>query len=366
VQKFGARIVPKRFTRTAPGGWRAGDTIESLLTPWGIVEDWRTILRVLITGANGFVGKTLAEDMTQAGWYVRGAVRRDSAVQELPPGVEPALVTTPLAKSAWRESVHSMDVVIHLIGRTHHTADSGLHDIDSYRQTNVDVTRGLYAASLESSPKRFIYVSSVKAVGEGGVGARYSEFTECQPQDAYGITKREAEIWLATKARESGLDTTILRPPMIYGPRVQANFLRLLDLVARGYPLPFGSLTNARSILYVKNLSAALLAVATNTKAITRTFFVADALPLSTKELTRSLAELMGKRPFLFPFPTNVLEWAGRITGHGGEVAKLVTSLVVDTDPIRNEIGWTPPYTTHEGLAATTASYLADRNRGRL
>ncbi len=320
-------------------------------------------MRVLITGANGFVGRAVSTCLAERGWSVRAAVRRETALPHLADDVEAVVVRDPDGEADWQAAVRGMDAVVHLIARTHQASDGGLASLSMYRETNVGITQRLATACLLTGPMRFVFLSSVKAVGERSFGAPLTEGTRCRPEDAYGISKREAEVWLTTRARDRGLEATILRPPLVYGAGVRANFLRLMKLVDRGAPLPLAGVRNRRSMIFVENLADAVVAVLTSPQATDETFFCADPEPLSTPELVRELATLMGRRARLVPVPTRILELGGRIARREEEVARLVGSLQVSTDLIRKRIGWRPPYKTREGLAATVDWYRTQQQR---
>jgi len=203
--------------------------------------------------------------------------------------------------------------------------------------------------------KRFVFVSTVKVNGEGRDDP-YRETDPPAPEDAYAISKWEAEQGLRRVAQETGMEVVILRPPLVYGPAVKANFLQLMRTVERGWPLPLGAIRNRRSLLYLGNLVDAIRVCVEHPAAAGQTFLLDDGEPISTTGLVRALARAMGRPARLLAVPVGVLELAGALLGKRAAVMRLVGSLYVDSSAIRTRLDWTPPYSMEEGLAATVAS----------
>jgi nucleoside-diphosphate-sugar epimerase len=312
--------------------------------------------RVLVTGANGFVGAAVCARLLEAGCEVRAAVRSTRAVGDLPRGVEPHIVQGISTAAHWAEAVAGVDAVVHLIARTHVMRETARDALAEYRAVNVTGTEALLDACVRAGVSRFVYLSSVKAVGEGGESA-YSEQTRCAPEDEYGISKLEAEQRVVARCTSAGIDHVILRPPLVYGPRVRGNFLRLLRAVERGYWLPLGMVENRRSMVYVGNLASAVLAVLRQPAGFSGTFHVADPEALSTAELVRRLATMMRRPARILPIPPALLRAGGRLLRREAEVDRLVGSLELRADAIRQSAGWVPPYTADEGLQATVQWY---------
>lgn len=272
---------------------------------------------------------------------------------------EIAVVQDYITDSAISAAVHGADVAIHLAARVHMMNDDAADPLAEFRRVNVEATRNLISQCADAGVKRFVFLSSVKAVGEGGPSA-YVETDSCRPQDPYGVSKMEAEEAVRSIGRERGIETVILRPTVVYGPRVRANILRLMKLVRRGVPLPLGAVRNRRSLVYVGNLVSAIETCLDHPKAAGETFFVADEPPISTRDLVESLARHMDKPARLLPVPPVMLRGAGMVTGKGAEVDRLIGSLAVDTSKIRSTLDWTPPHSTEEGLRATVEWFLQD------
>jgi UDP-glucose 4-epimerase len=227
----------------------------------------------------------------------------------------------------------------------------------AFRATNVDGTLRLAAAARQHGVPRFVFVSSIKAAAEQDRGQSLRENAPPRPEDAYGRSKRAAEDALTRLGDDTGLEIVIVRPPLVYGPQVRANFLRLMDAVWRGVPLPLGGADARRSMVYVGNLADALVHCATDPRAARECFHVADSDAPTVAELVRALGRHLGKPARLLPVPAAWLRMAGRLTGHSAQVDRLIGSLQVDTSHIRDVLGWQPPFSTDEGLAATADWY---------
>lgn len=223
-----------------------------------------------------------------------------------------------------------------------------------FREVNTEGTLNLAQQAAQAGVKRFVFVSSIKVNGEGR-NAPYRETDAPAPEDAYAISKWEAEQGLWRIAQETGLEVVVLRPPLIYGPGVKANFRRLLNTVARGWPLPLGAIENRRSLLYLGNFVDAIRACVEHPAAAGQTFLVDDGQPVSTPELVRAVARAMGRPARLLAVPAGVLELAGVLLGKRAVVARLTDSLWVDNSLIRTRLNWSPPYSMEVGLAATVA-----------
>ena len=304
---------------------------------------------VLVTGANGFVGSTLCPLLEAQGWTVRRAVRTaeqagDVAVGEIGPGAE------------WRPALEGANAIVHLAARTHVLHDTASDPLAEYRRINVEGTARLVQAAERAGVTRFVLMSSIKVNGEITHGAPFTESTAPQPQDAYGLTKCEAEELV----RASSLEATILRPPLVYGPGVKANFLRLLDGVARRMPLPLAAIDNRRSLIYVKNLAHAITTSLEQPTAMGKTFLVRDTEQPSTPELIRRMGVALGRAPRLFACPPWLLAAGATIAGRTDEWRRLSTSLEIDSSAIQQTLAWTPPYTLDQGLSATAEWYHSE------
>lgn len=316
--------------------------------------------RVLVTGANGFVGTSTCSYLQERGWAVIGVVRRPEAVRRLPRGVEGVVVGDIGPDTDWRQALRHVKAVVHLAAHVHRLHEQASNSIVEYRRVNVEGTRCLLDACSKVGVQRFLYMSSVKAVvGEGSpsYGRSFVETDVCDPVDPYGISKCEAENLVLGVGRQLGIEAVVLRPPLVYGPGVGANFGRLLDVVYRGWPLPLGGVRNARSMVYLGNLIDAIEVALRERAAAGQVFFIADDEALSTAQLIRRLANLLDSKAHLFSIPYSVLHCGALLIGRRAEVERLTSSLVVDTSKAKRLLAWKPPYSVDEGLRATVRWY---------
>jgi nucleoside-diphosphate-sugar epimerase len=311
----------------------------------------------LVTGATGFVGAHLIPALQGAGWTVRAAVRSSAGVA-LPEGVDRVAVGDLAQAPDLRDALAGVDVVIHLAGRAHVVRETAA-DVDRiFRRVNVAATRHLAEQAAAAGVRRFVLLSSVKVNGERTGDRPFTEADVPAPEDAYGRSKHEAEQALRAVGAATGLAVAIVRPPLVYGPGVKANFLRLLRLVDRGVPLPLGSVRNQRSLIGVWNLCDLIVACATHPAAAGETFLASDQRDLSTPELIRLIGHALGRPARLFPFPVTALRQAGRLAGQGDAVERLVGSLQVDSTKATRLLGWQPVVGVEEGLRRTGEWYL--------
>ncbi len=303
-------------------------------------------MRILVTGANGFVGRALCGHLGTLGQVVVSAVRRAS-------GLADEVVVGDIDDATdWTAALRGCDAVVHLVARVHVMDDTAQNSLALYRATNVEATLNLARQAAAAGVKRFVFISTIKVNGEGR-DAAYRETDVAAPGDAYAMSKWEAEQGLQRIARETGLEIVILRPPLVYGPGVKANFLRLMRIVGRGWPLPLGAIRNRRSLLYLGNFVDAIGLCVEHPAAAGQTFLLDDGEAVSTPELVRALANAMGRPVRLLLVPVGVLELAGALLGKRAAVARLTGSLFVDSSAIRSRLGWVPSYTLRQGLAAT-------------
>lgn len=316
-------------------------------------------MKILVTGATGFVGRALCEHLTANGHHVIPAVRREA-------GLADEVVVGDLGSSTgWHVALTGCDAVVHLAARVHVMDDTAQDPLALYRETNTEATLNLGRQAAAVGVKRLVYISSVKVNGEGA-DAPYRETDAPAPEDAYAKSKWEAEQGLGQIAQETGLEVVILRPPLVYGPGVKANFVQLMRMVERGWPLPLRAIHNRRSLLYLGNFVDAIRLCIEHPAAAGQTFLLDDGEAVSTPELIRALAHAMGRPACLLPVPVpvKVLELAGVLLGKRAAVARLVGSLYVDNSAIRSRLGWTPPNTLQRGVAETVADWRNCRDSG--
>ncbi|TAL97271.1 MAG: SDR family oxidoreductase [Paraburkholderia sp.] len=312
--------------------------------------------QVLVTGANGFVGQVLGRVLVDGGHSVTGLVRHAGGCGEgVKEWVHDRRDFVGLAE-AWPQGL-GPDCVIHLAARVHVMHDDAADPDAAFRATNVDGTLRIAAAARQNGARRFVFVSSIKAIADADDGRPLCEDHPAHPEDPYGRSKLEAERALVQYGNETGLEVVIVRPPLVYGPQVRANFLRLMDAIWRGVPLPLGAARAKRSLVYVGNLADALMRCATDSRAAGQCFHVADGSDPTVTELAQTLGRHLQKRARLFSLPSSWLRIAGRLTRRSAQVERLIGSLQVDTTRIRRVLDWHPPYSVDDGLAATAHWY---------
>ncbi|HKU15254.1 MAG TPA: NAD-dependent epimerase/dehydratase family protein [Steroidobacteraceae bacterium] len=311
---------------------------------------------VLVTGATGFVGRTLCGTLARAGHVVHAALRRQQAS---PAGAVRSHVVGDIgAGTEWRDALDStVDAVIHLAARTHMLHDTAANAA-AYSEINERGTARLADAAAAAGVRRFIYVSSVKVNGEQTTDRPFTASDIPRPLDAYGRSKQHGEMRLLEIAARSAMQAVIVRPPLVYGPGVQANFLRMMRWVDRGWPLPLGAVRNARSLVGVDNLCDLLRHAVTSEAAPGRVWMVSDCEDVSTPDLLLRIGAAMHRPVRLLPVPVAMLRAAATVVGRRQEIARLCGSLTVDVEPTRAQLQWHPPVTLQSGLARTVEAYL--------
>lgn len=312
-------------------------------------------MKVLVTGANGFVGRALCEALSRAGHEVVAGVRRPSGL----PGERllPALEDTP----AWgSEAGLACDVVIHLAARVHVMQEHSGDPTALYRQANTTATLALARAAARAGARRLIFLSSIKVNGEHSEPGRpFTAMDPPSPQDPYGVSKMEAELGLQRIGPDIGLDIVVVRPPLVYGPGVKANFASLMRAVSRGLPLPLGAATgNRRSLVALDNLVDLLLTCIDHPAAAGQTFLVSDGEDLSTAELIRRMGHALGQPARLLPVPTPLLNLGAGLLGRKAVAQRLLGNLQVDITPTCKTLGWTPSIGVDEGLRRAAAGMV--------
>jgi nucleoside-diphosphate-sugar epimerase len=306
----------------------------------------------VVTGASGFIGSSLSTSLLSSGYRVTAAVRAGT-LTELPArsGVERAIVGDINANTSWSSVLTNVDCVIHCAARAHVMHETGGDAVAAYRAVNVDGSRRLAEQAAAAGVRRLLYLSSIKVNGEQtALGASFLFSDTPAPEDAYAISKWEAEQAIREVAAQTGLEVVIVRPPLVYGPGVKGNLARLLKLTCLGLPLPFGVVRNQRSLIGLDNLVDLLIHCIDHPAAAGQTFLVSDGEDLSTPDLIRHMAAAMGRSARLFPMPVSLLRLAGSALGKRAEIDRLVGSLQIDSSHTRRVLGWTPPVSVQEGI----------------
>jgi UDP-N-acetyl-alpha-D-quinovosamine dehydrogenase len=321
---------------------------------------------VLVTGASGFLGGHVCAAFLSRGAAVRALVRQPGRA---PAGTEPWVAGGLEDAAGLRRALASVTAVVHLAAHVHQPRSAS--DESASRAVNVEGTRLLLEAALAAGVRDFVFASTVKVMGEAS-NKTWTERTPPAPVDPYGTTKLEAERLVRDLAERHGLHAPILRLPLVYGPHMRANALRLFELVDRGVPLPLAAVDNRRSLLYVGNFIAGLSATLEH-DAGNDLFFLSDGAPIATPDLIRAIARALGRPARLVPVPVGLMRVAARLGDRMARVVpavpftsatldRVVGSLAVDSSKLSTAVGFHPPYTLDQGLAATAAWY---RTRGR-
>ena len=311
--------------------------------------------KIIVTGANGFVGSALTQKLIAEEWAVTGVVRRKSDLHGVA-GVSTFEIGNIDKNTDWKPALRGIDAVVHAAARVHVMQDTTADLLGAYRSVNVHGTMKLARQAAASGVRRFVFISTIKVNGEENTAA-YKETDKPAPIDPYGISKLQAEKELSKLASETGMEVVILRPPLIYGSGVKANFLKLLETVDRRLPIPLASIDNRRSMIYVENFVDAIVLCLRHPKAAGQTFLVSDGENHSTPDLIRRMAAELGRPPRLIRVRPNILQFFARVAGKGEVANRLIGSLTVDDAKIRYNLGWRPPFTFGNGLKKTVTWY---------
>ena len=309
----------------------------------------------LITGTTGFVGSGVVARLAGEGVETLACVRGDMV--SMPEGVRVVRVAELTADTDWRQVLAGAKSVIHLAARVHVMHDTEADPINTFRAVNVEGTLNLARQAAAAGVKRFVFISSVKVNGEcTQPGRAFSEADTPNPQDDYGLSKFEAEQGLRQLSADTGLEVVIIRPPLVYGPGVKANFASLIRAVQRGWLLPLGAVHNQRSLVALDNLVDFIVTCVSHPQAANQTFLVSDGQDLSTTELVRGMVQAAGAPARLLPVPVWALQAGATLLGKGGAVQRLCGNLQVDISKARSLLGWVPPVSVEEGLRRVMAA----------
>ncbi|MGI2168923.1 UDP-glucose 4-epimerase family protein [Shewanella sp. MF05960] len=318
--------------------------------------------KVLITGATGFVGSALMAELKKS-----SNVKVISAVRRVSTSVDGGtiLVGDIDGSTDYSTAIDGVDVVIHCAARAHIMGDESTEPLAEYRKVNLEGALNLAKQAIKAGVKRFVFISSVKVNGESTSSDKsFTADDVHKPQDAYGISKSEAETQLLTLAQQTDMEIVIIRPPLVYGPGVKANFASLLNLASKGLPLPFGCITaNKRSLVSVKNLVDLIVTCVDHPKALNQVFLVSDDDDVSTASMVKHMSQALGKSSRLLPVPLWCYRVAGKLTGKTDVVDRLLGSLQVDITHTKNTLGWAPPQTLEQGFKETAEAFLLNKNK---
>jgi len=311
---------------------------------------------ILITGANGFIGKALCAELLRQGQYVRGAMRSVRLPIENLEAVSTGAID---GETDWTKALLGIKVVVHLAARVHLMKDNAVNPLDEMHKVNVEGAWNLARQAAEAGVQRFIFISSIKVNGEGTLlGRPYTAEDQPAPVDSYGISKFEAEDALRQLADETGMEVVIIRPPLVYGPGVKANFYSMMQWLNKGVPLPLRGIHNKRSFVALDNLVDLIVTCIDHPAAANRTFLAGDDEDLSTPELLQRMGAALGKPAKLFPMPISLLKTAAMLLGKREMAQRLCNSLQVDISKARDLLGWQPPVRVDDALKKTAADFL--------
>ena len=318
-------------------------------------------MRVLITGATGFVGSRLTASMDASNRSIQFRLVTRRPPSGRIPNAEEIRVDGISGDTDWADSLLNVDVVIHLAARVHVMDDISVDPLSEYRLVNVQGTLNLARQAAKAGVRRFIFLSSIKVNGEETApGECFSESSKPNPVDPYGVSKHEAEEGLREICEKTGMEYVIIRPPLIYGPGVKANYQRLVQAVKRGFPLPFGCINNKRSMLALDNLIDFIIFTTSEPRAANQTFLLSDGQDLSSKELVTKIALALGLPPRILPVPAVLLKVLGIFLGKRTAIDRLLGSLQIDSSKARALLGWKPPISVDEGIARTVTPAMAN------
>jgi len=312
--------------------------------------------KVLVTGATGFVGRHLCEMLLARGHQVIGTTRRASN-SSTNSAFELRRIDDMRGTVDWTSAVKGADCIVHLAARVHVMNDTEKDQLNAFRKVNVLGTEQLLRQREMQHVRRVIFLSTIKVFGDESVDEPITSCTRPAPADPYGQSKFEAENLVERIGAEVGFETVIVRPPLVYGPGVGGNFVRLLRMVESGVPLPFGSIRNSRSLVSVQNLCDVICECLDNSSASGNRLLVSDNSDVSTPDLVRLIASEMGKSPRLLPVSPTIMRFVGKLIGRSAEVSRLTDSLRVNIDDTRRKLGWSPPTSLAEGIRSTVSWY---------
>lgn len=312
-------------------------------------------MKVLVTGGTGFVGTVLCERLRQQGVELVLARR---CAEPAGSGHTEVDVGDIGESTDWRGVLEGVDTVIHLAARVHVMKETSSDPDEAFARVNLHGTRQLARQAAECGVSRLVFASTIKVNGEMTRGRAFTADDPVMPSDPYARSKQQAEAVLEQISSNSALRTTVVRSPLVYGPGVGGNFLRLMRLVKAGVPLPFGAVENRRSLVGVENLCNFLITCARSSVPDHDVFLVADAESVSTRDLILKIARCMHKRPWILPVPPGLLETAARLAGKMAEFDRLCGSLEVDIEKTRKNLDWEPPFSLDQQLEQTVAGFL--------
>ncbi|MCP4974594.1 MAG: NAD-dependent epimerase/dehydratase family protein [Maribacter sp.] len=329
-------------------------------------------MKILLTGATGFIGRALVDELLEKGHEVNAIIREISG--DLPTQVNQFILydlgvllheSSGESLEVVSRALQGVEVVIHTVARVHILKEFSIDPLSDNRRINRDVTLTLATKAAQSGIKRFVFLSSIKANGESTqIGKPFTSEDDFVPDDPYGLSKYEAEVGLFDIARTTNLEVVVIRPPLVYGPGVKANFLLLLKWVEKGIPLPFGLVKNSRSLIALKNL-VHFIGFCADFKltpgAANEVFLISDGEDISTTDLIRKIAKKFHRKILFLPVPVGLMSLVANIIGKKEIIHRLFRSLQVDDTKARIKLGWKPVTTMDKELAKTVKYFLTSK-----
>jgi nucleoside-diphosphate-sugar epimerase len=314
---------------------------------------------ILVTGATGFVGKALVQRLMAANVYPQIAVAvRRAGVRQWPANVLPLVTGDLLPNSDWSDALEGISVVVHCAARVHVMTDTAETPLDEFRRVNVQGTSNLARQAAAAGVQRFIFISSIKVNGEATkLGVPFFADDCPAPLDPYGVSKMEAEQGLRELSAQTGMEVVIIRPPLVYGPGVKANFQTMMDWLKRGIPLPLGAIHNQRSLVALDNVVDLIVTCVDHPAAANQVFLVSDGEDLSTTQLLQRMGQALDRPARLIPVPASLIGWGAALMGKSDIARRLCGSLQVDIAKTRQLLGWTPPVSVDQGLRKASEGY---------
>ncbi|MCH8549176.1 MAG: SDR family oxidoreductase [Balneolaceae bacterium] len=305
-------------------------------------------MKLLLTGATGFLGsRLLFAIVSNSGFDLCCASRQSSRDARFKSFKVPGLHSG----VDWSEALFGQEVVVHSAARAHIMKEEVSDPLAEYRRVNVEGTLGLARQAAAANVKRFIFVSSIKVNGEQTKpGVRFSLESKPKPGDNYGLSKWEAEQGLWDISKDTGMEVVIVRPPLVYGPRVKGNFASMMTLATRNLPLPLGAVNNKRSLVALDNLVDLIIRCIDHPAAANQTFLVSDDQDVSTTELLTMITKAAGNKPRLIPVPLGLLRLGAAVLGKKAVADRLLGNLQVDITHTKDTLGWKPPISVEEGI----------------
>jgi UDP-glucose 4-epimerase len=318
-------------------------------------------MRVMITGAGGFIGKRLSSALASNGCDVR-AILRGKSREKFEVATDSLLITDIATFDGWSDALRDVDVIVHLASMVSINNVGSSKALNDYRRVNVEGTRRLAEAAKRAGVRRMVYISTIKVNGEFTSGEPFTELNIPSPGDAYSISKWEAEQVLNDISRT--MEIIIIRPPMVYGPGVKGNLLQLMRSIEKGFPLPFKNIRNKRSLISLDNLVDAIIVSVFKAESAGNTFVVSDGDDISTPDLIGRIAASMGKKNRLVNYPEKTMAVISNLMPPMRPLLQRLTgSLVIDGGSFRNKLNWVPRETVDDGIKSMVSSYLLGKSR---